>query len=104
EFPTGSGRRLTLAEVALELRGRLINLFLPDASGRRPCHGADERFAKDPAWRDLVLFYEHFHPESGRGVGASHQTGWTALVATMALVQAGRSMLHQTSGMDTLLA
>jgi hypothetical protein len=80
ECPTGSGEWLTLSEVAHELATRLTRLFLPDAAGRRPCHGDDDRYARDPAWRDLVLFYEHFHGDSGRGLGASHQTGWTALI------------------------
>jgi hypothetical protein len=80
EFPTGSGRRLSLAEVAGELNSRLARLFLPDSNGDRPCHGRDRRFARDPHWKDLVLFHEHFHGETGRGLGASHQTGWTALV------------------------
>jgi len=80
EFPTGSGHRMTLGEIARELSARLAQLFLRDASGRRPCHGSDSRYAKDPAWRDLVLFYEYFHGETGKGLGASHQTGWTALV------------------------
>jgi hypothetical protein len=81
ECPTGSGRMMNLAEVAGELRRRLGRIFLPDAGGRRPCHGADARYAQDPHWRDLVLFYEYFHGDSGRGVGASHQTGWTALAS-----------------------
>jgi hypothetical protein len=72
---------MTLKEVAHELNGRLARLFLPDANGRRPCHGEDERFAKDPHWRDLLLFHEYFHGDTGRGLGASHQTGWTALAA-----------------------
>jgi hypothetical protein len=72
---------LTLDLVAAELSRRLTHLFLPDAAGRRPCHGDDPRYATDPAWRDLVLFHEYFHGDTGRGVGASHQTGWTALVA-----------------------
>jgi len=80
EFPTGSGNRMTLGEIARELSARLARLFLPDASGRRPCHGDDARYAKDPAWKELVLFYEYFHGETGKGLGASHQTGWTALV------------------------
>ena len=83
ECPTGSGNRLTLAEVAREISKRLVSLFLPDATGHRPCNGDAERFAKDPHWRDLVLFHEHFHGDTGRGLGASHQTGWTALVATL---------------------
>ncbi|HEY0781234.1 MAG TPA: glucosidase [Thermoanaerobaculia bacterium] len=81
ECPTGSGNYLTLAEVAWELRSRLAGLFLPDVSGRRPCHGAERRYAEDPNWRDFVLFYEYFHGDDGRGLGASHQTGWTALAA-----------------------
>jgi hypothetical protein len=80
ECPTGSGRRMTLKEVARELSRRLTRLFLPDAKGRRPCHGDDVRFANDPSSKDLVLFHEYFHGDDGRGLGASHQTGWTALV------------------------
>jgi Glycosyl hydrolase family 63 C-terminal domain len=80
ECPTGSGKWLTLDEVARELSRRLASLFHPDANGARPCHGDNTRYATDPHWRDLVLFHEYFHADTGRGVGASHQTGWTALV------------------------
>ncbi len=80
EFPTGSGRRVTLQEAARAIGARLGGIFLPDAAGARPCHGDEPRYAHDPHWRDLVLFHEYFHGETGRGVGASHQTGWTALV------------------------
>lgn len=83
ECPTGSGRQATLLEVAEELERRLVGLFLPDAAGRRPCHGASARYAENPHFRDLVLFYEYFHGEDGRGLGASHQTGWTALAANL---------------------
>jgi hypothetical protein len=83
EFPTGSGKRVTLLDVAREIATRLTRVFLPDENGRRPCHGDDARYADDPNWRELVLFYEHFHGDTGRGIGASHQTGWTALVATL---------------------
>jgi Glycosyl hydrolase family 63 C-terminal domain len=83
ECPTGSGRHMNLAEVAGELAARLRRLFLPDARGFRPCHGLDVRYAQDPHWRDLILFYEYFHGEDGRGLGAAHQTGWTALVARL---------------------
>ena len=83
ECPTGSGKRLTLQQVAGDLRSRLARLFLRDAHGHRPCHGADRRFAEDPHWRDLLLFHEYFHGETGRGLGASHQTGWTALVTRL---------------------
>jgi len=88
ECPTGSGQMMTLDEVASELSRRLARPFLKDTAGRRPVHGDDTRFRDDPNWRDLVLFYEHFHGDSGRGVGASHQTGWTGLVAKL-LQQSG---------------
>jgi len=83
EFPTGSGRRLTLAAVARELSLRLIGLFLPNESGQPPALGSEARFTTDPHWRDLVLFHEYFHGETGQGLGASHQTGWTALVVRL---------------------
>ncbi|HEX6535844.1 MAG TPA: hypothetical protein VF041_14695 [Gemmatimonadaceae bacterium] len=79
ECPTGSGHLMTLEGVARELSRRLASIFLPGARGRRPLHGAESRYAEDPHWRELVLFYEYFHGDTGRGVGASHQTGWTAL-------------------------
>ena len=82
ECPTGSGVFLNLSEVARELERRLTRIFLRDTEGRRPCHGEDGRFADDPHWRELVLFHEYFHGDTGRGLGASHQTGWTALVAS----------------------
>jgi hypothetical protein len=81
ECPTGSGVMMNLKEVAREIAMRQARIFLPDADGRRPCHGGDARYAEDPAFQDLVLFYEYFHGDTGRGVGASHQTGWTALAA-----------------------
>ncbi len=83
EYPTGSGRMYNLREIADHLRARLISLFLPGKDGKRPCHGDDERFRRDPHWKDLLLYHEYFHAESGKGLGASHQTGWTALVAQM---------------------
>jgi hypothetical protein len=83
ECPVGSGQMMNLREVAHELAMRLTRLFLPDAAGRRPCHGGDNRYASDPHWKDLVLFHEYFHGDDGRGLGASHQTGWTALVASL---------------------
>jgi hypothetical protein len=70
---------MNLKAVAAELNARLARIFLPDACGRRPCHGDDRRYADDPHWRDLALFHEYFHGDTGRGLGASHQTGWTAL-------------------------
>ena len=80
ECPVGSGTMLTLDEVAHELSMRLAKLFLPAQGGHRPVHGGEARYATEEAWSDLVLFYEYFHGDTGRGVGASHQTGWTALV------------------------
>jgi hypothetical protein len=79
ECPVGSGIMLTLQQVSQELSRRLSSIFLANQDGRRPCHGMDTRFAHDPHWRDLVLFHEYFHGDTGRGLGASHQTGWTAL-------------------------
>jgi hypothetical protein len=81
ECPTGSGHFKTLKEVARELSSRLSRIFLAAGDGVRPVHGGDRRYADDPNWKDLVLFYEYFHGDDGRGMGASHQTGWTATVA-----------------------
>ena len=83
ECPTGSGNMMTLQEVSRELARRLGSIFLPNEKGARPCHGDMVRYADDPHWRDLVLFYEYFHGETGRGCGASHQTGWTALAVKL---------------------
>ncbi len=83
ECPTGSDQMMTLGEVAYELSRRLVSIFLPDEQGKRPWYGQDERYATDPNWRDLTLFYEYFHGDTGKGLGASHQTGWTALVARL---------------------
>jgi hypothetical protein len=83
ECPTGSGRMVTLYQVAEELSRRLANLFLKDNNGRRPVYGGTRKFQEDPHWRDLVLFYEYFHGDNGAGLGASHQTGWTGIVARM---------------------
>ncbi len=80
EYPVGSKQGLTLKEVARELSARVAGLFLAGPDGRRPCHGDEAPFAADPSCRDLLLFHEYFHGETGRGLGASHQTGWTALV------------------------
>jgi hypothetical protein len=83
ECPTGSGTQMTLLRVAEELERRLARLFLPDAAGHRPIHGGRALYASDPWFRDLVLFHEYFHGDDGRGLGASHQTGWTALAANV---------------------
>ena len=83
ECPTGSGRLMNLDEVADEISRRLVSTFQRDAHGRRPVFGGNEKFQSDPHWRDYVPFYEYFHGDTGAGVGASHQTGWTALVTKM---------------------
>lgn len=88
ECPTGSGVLMNLQEVADELRRRLISIFTKDAEGRRPVFGADQRFQGDPAWND-PLFYEYFDGDTGRGLGASHQTGWTGLVADLIIGRRG---------------
>jgi hypothetical protein len=81
ECPTGSGRQMTLFEVAQEISRRLAGTFLRDANGQRPVYGGTSKFQDDPHWRDLILFYEYFHGDNGAGLGASHQTGWTGLIA-----------------------
>jgi hypothetical protein len=83
EFPTRSGQWMTLGDAARNLAHRLQSLFLPDASGRRPYNGNERRYTEDPHWKDLLLFNEYFHADTGRGCGASHQTGWTALIADL---------------------
>ena len=83
EYPTGSGVELTLGQVADELDTRLIDIFLRDVDGRRPVFGDDSKFQNDPVWNRLITFYEYFHGDTGRGLGASHQTGWTGLVADL---------------------
>jgi hypothetical protein len=81
ECPTGSGTMMNLFEVSKEISDRLARTFLRDERGRRPVYGGTEKFQSDPHWRDLLLFYEYFHGDNGAGLGASHQTGWTGLVA-----------------------
>jgi hypothetical protein len=88
ECPTGSGVRMTLDQVAADLSRRLARIFLRDADGRRPVFGGNDLLQRDPHWRDLILFHEYFHGDTGAGLGASHQTGWTALVAKL-LQQSG---------------
>jgi len=83
ECPTGSGKQMNLAEVATELSQRLMQIFLQNPQGQRPVHGKVEKFQNNPEWRELLLFYEHFHGDNGAGLGASHQTGWTGLVAQL---------------------
>src|SRR4029077_4749693 len=83
ECPTGSGRDMTLLEVAQEIARRIGRIFLRDEQGGRPVHGGSKKFQGDRHWRDLILFYEYFHGDNGAGIGASHQTGWTGLVAPL---------------------
>jgi hypothetical protein len=85
EYPTGSGNQHTLREVAADLADRLVGIWLPDRSGRRPVSGGQPLLADDPAWKDNLLFHEYFHGDNGAGLGASHQTGWTALVVDLLL-------------------
>ena len=88
ECPTGSGNLMTLDEIATDLSQRLIRMFIPDKDGQRPIYGGSDVFQKDPHWREHLLFHEYFHGENGAGLGASHQTGWTGLVA---------KLIHQSS-------
>src|SRR5262249_5325722 len=81
ECPTGSGRDMTLYQVAEALGRRLTNIFLRDETDRRPVYGGAAKFQTDPHWRDYILFYEYFHGDNGAGLGASHQTGWTGIIA-----------------------
>jgi hypothetical protein len=81
ECPTGSGQQMTLFEVAKEIARRLSMVFLRNDDGQRPVYGGTKKFQDDPHWRDYILFYEYFHGDNGAGLGASHQTGWTGLVA-----------------------
>jgi hypothetical protein len=83
ECPTGSGNFMTLFEVAHEISNRLAGIFLRNAEGKRPVYGGAEKFQNDPNWRDYILFYEYFHADNGAGLGASHQTGWTGVVAKL---------------------
>jgi hypothetical protein len=86
ECPSGSGRLLTLLEVAVEIAQRIFAIFRRGPDGRRPLYGGTEKFQADPHWRDLILFYEYFHGDNGAGIGASHQTGWTGDVALLSIM------------------
>lgn len=83
EYPTGSGNLYTIGELADKLSKRLINIFMPDQDGNRPVYGKNKKFSSDPHFKDHILFYEYFHGDTGEGLGAAHQTGWTALVADL---------------------
>jgi len=104
ECPTGSGHVMNLFGVAKEISDRLTGIFLRNAGGRRPVYGGSEKFQIDPHWRDHILFYEYFHGDNGAGLGASHQTGWTGVVAKLIelfglldvekLLEAGKTAVH----------
>jgi hypothetical protein len=104
ECPTGSGRHMNLFEVAEEITRRLAGSFRRNADGQRPVYGGTAKFQNDPHWRDLILFYEYFHGDNGAGLGASHQTGWTGLIAPLvdifgridakSLLESERKLLH----------
>jgi hypothetical protein len=81
ECPTGSGRQMTLYQIAEEIARRLASVFLRDKDGRRPVYGGTKKFQEDPHWRDCVSFFEYFHGDNGAGLGANHQTGWTGIIA-----------------------
>jgi hypothetical protein len=98
ECPTGSGNRMTLFEVAREISQRLARIFLRDENGHRPVYGGSARFQDDPNWRDYILFYEYFHGDNGAGLGASHQTGWTGVIARLL------DLFGRLSAEDVLLA
>jgi len=101
ECPTGSGKQMNLYEVADEIGRRLFKIFLKDEQGKRPVHGTTRKFQEDPHWRDYPLFYEYFHGDTGVGVGASHQTGWTGVIARIAHLFAsfsGHEILDQSKG------
>ena len=89
EYPTGSGTKLTLGQIAGDLRGRTISIFLPGPDEQRPCFGGVDKLQHDPAWKDNLVFNEYFHGDNGAGLGASHQTGWTGIVADAILRRHG---------------
>ena len=98
EYPTGSGQERSFGEVAQDLSDRIISIWLPGPAGRRPLYGGTERLQTDPAWKDNLCFNEYFHGDNGAGLGASHQTGWTALVADLILdpPSAGRTFARKS--------
>jgi hypothetical protein len=94
ECPTGSGQLMTLHEVVEELTRRLVRIFVRDEHGNRPFNGGNTYFQQDPHWRDHILFHEYFHGDCGAGIGASHQTGWSGLVANLLEQQGGRGLVQ----------
>jgi hypothetical protein len=104
EFPTGSGKMMTLWDVAGELSRRMTSIFLRDKGGRRPVFGNLEKFQNDPHWNNLVLFHEYFHGDTGAGVGASHQTGWTGVVTKLMQQSGGTQSRNQKTKRTTRAA
>ena len=104
EYPTGSGRQIRLRDAAADLANRLVSIWLPDANGRRPVYGSIEKFQADPEWRDLLLFHEYFHGDTGAGIGASHQTGWTGLVAHLLCRGGVLNSIEAGPGVDMALS
>jgi hypothetical protein len=104
ECPTGSGRFITIQNVAQELTRRLTNLFMRDAHGQRPVFGTSDRLQNDPHFRDYVLFYEYFHGDTGRGAGAEHQTGWTGLIAKLLQPRRGETTGRRPSKSEVCVA
>src|SRR5262249_41640218 len=105
ECPARSGTYMTLYQVAQEIVTRLCSIFLEDDTGRRPVYGATRHFRSDPYWRDLILFYDYFHGDNGAGIGASHQTGWTGLIARLLQLKAcltAEACLDSTSAAQAL--
>ncbi len=105
ECPTGSGNQMNLYQVADEIGRRLSSIFLQDEEGNRPVHGTSQKFQEDPHWRDYPSFYEYFHGDTGAGVGASHQTGWTGAVARIMQTFAAydeRTLLERSKGESTV--
>jgi hypothetical protein len=98
EYPTGSRQELTFGQIAQDLADRIISIWLPDANGRRPLYGGTDRLQTDPAWKDNLFFNEYFHGDNGAGLGATHQTGWTALVADLILDPPSTGMSVRGSG------
>jgi hypothetical protein len=95
ECPTGSGKMLNLLEASDEIAQRIVNIFKRDGSGARPVYGALRKFQDDPHWRDYIRFHEYFHGDTGFGIGAAQQTGWTALVAKLIMEVSERETLQE---------
>jgi hypothetical protein len=103
EYPSGSGVRHPLRDVAADLAARLVSIWLPGPDGRRPVNGRYEKLQTDPEWRDLLAFYEYFHGDTGAGLGAAHQTGWTALVVDL-ICRGGFADRHAPKPVETVVS